>query len=395
MRDPEAPIDFALFPNAVCEHPPIKHRHAGSYWRRGLTPMQFYVLGGIVIASRAALDEQRHRQAFAKTAAAIRKEVKTGKKFFDAKEAADAYGWGAPPKGRAIQRAGSNAYNARKKSLRKVAPDEVAFEITPRRLLCFSGLTVDSDSYRAVDAALKRLCRPVGAGGCEMPAPLRDWEIGAAGKLRLSVDGAWLPASRFKRVWWPPPKRSAAALALYLFAQFTDTRATYRGEVTEQWFADRIGLDPGMSTGARRRAINAAFGVLNDYMRDLPDALVKRMWGRKRRVEIPMAYTCEPITGGKIRVVAELREKVYDAAAAEARPHGKKKTVKRKPLRRAEGVGDFASGRQKSVGDFASTQDKVWGSSHPSVGDFASNHDCEPREEPVLQGFRSGWGGPI
>ena len=386
---PERAADYVPLANDVLWQPPIRHRHT-SYWKRHLKPFDFYVLAGILIAAKDALTSVSHAQALEGGAAAIKEEVRTSRQFFKSKEFRESHGIRGPKKGETIKRAGAEGYKKRRRALQTRTPEVVVVEISRRRLLRAASLSADAENFRAVEAALNRLCRPVGAGGCEMPAPLRDQEELPGGKLRLHVDGAWLPARRFKRLAWPPPKRSPAALAFYLLVHVLDTRPTNNVEVSAVTFAARLGLDPGAETGARNRAINAAFAVVNAHLRDLPDAQIARLWRLRRSLVPPGGLACEPLTDGKIRVVAVPRQKTYFAAEATTRPVGRRRSIKRVHSWRLD-AGDLASDRQESAGVFASERDEVQGSSHRGAGVLAS---ADRRESHEPQGFSVDLRGP-
>lgn len=382
MFKQEQPADFVIVPNVVLLHPPIRPRRGGGEGL--LAPFQFYVLAGVLIAAREALNQHRHLAALRSGAVAMKPEIKSSKKYFDRRESAEYYGYRPPPKGATIKAAGSGGYKKRRRELSREAIEEIAVDITARQLLRAAGLGLDADNFRAVRGALNRLCEPVGEGDGAMPSPLRAWVVKGGGGLRLLVDGAWVPPGRYARVLWPAPKRSAAALGFWLFAHVIDTRRTNKTEVSAAWFARRLGLDYERDgTGAVNRAIGAAFRAVNAHLADLPDAVVKRLYQGKPRLVPPAGYKCDPATDGKIRIVAIPRENVYDATQAEARPHGRKPSIKRVPSRR-DGAGVFASNAPDDAGVFASKNEKVRGSLHGGAGVFAS---ADRQNSQVPQGF--------
>lgn len=142
-------------------------------------------------------------------------------------------------------------------------------------LLRLAGLVVCSANRRRLDAALDRLCRPV--GDAEHPAsPLpTDWQTTAAG-LDLQVSGEWLEPP-FAALPLPLPMlRSPNALSLYLFLQGIDTRGIKAAVIQFVKLCQRLGIPFRHGAAYCGRKLDAALDVVNSHLATLPfEALAK------------------------------------------------------------------------------------------------------------------------
>src|SRR4029453_10197183 len=120
-------------------------------------------------------------------------------------------------------------------------PAIVIVERTPRALLASVGLPLNGANNRRLDAALDRLCRPVG----KRNPVLADWKRLADGRVRLSVRGPWLkvPAQQgIAGLPLPLPLHSPTTLALYLFLHAVRTDDPNTADIDRERLYVRIGL---------------------------------------------------------------------------------------------------------------------------------------------------------
>jgi len=340
--------DFVCLPNSICLNPPIAHKHTSSKLCH-LTPMEFYIFGGVLIAARAALINQRHTARMDAGRTAIDFEVHNNENFKKEwedvnrskcrgvdKPAPERRHWDGKttykpkPIREVVPRAGARAYKAaERKQPREPNPDGVLLTISKRKLLTLARLGHDAGNYRAVAACLHRLTQLVGTGDNYMPPILTNWTELSRGRMCLHIDAEWIPSNRFTQVLWPAPKRSPAALAAHLLFSILNTSKLNKKEVSVDWMASCLGLDPELTRGVRNQAIRRAFDTVNRLHEELTDGVIRRLWYNRKRIRPPLRYLNEPYTEGMIRIVAEERRQRYRANDGEDRIRGVKDMTKR------------------------------------------------------------------
>jgi hypothetical protein len=226
---------FAPLTRVLLRHPPIKHRNDAD--TRLVSPLEFAIAAGLNALARCDLAGQFHRRALKAGARAIEREKETGsvtkknaewtreKPTPPPKFICDLVGitnirvdkkgdshW-TTDRRKAFKQAGAGGYQRSKEKIRKEElPESITLEVSRAHLLRVAGLPANGTNLSKVQAALKRLRRPVGG----MPPLVVRWEQLPSGRLRLVVSTAWTQKP-FGRVPLPlPTVRSPAAMSLYL-----------------------------------------------------------------------------------------------------------------------------------------------------------------------------------
>jgi len=279
---------------------------------------------------------------------------------------------------RVVRDAGRKEYRkSMKRQKRSSNPEGVMVSISRRQLIAMSGLTNDGDSYKLIEAALNRLCRPIGSGKGGMPGVLRNWEEMPNGRMCLHVHGDWLPKNRFARVLWPTPKRSPAALALHLLVQVMRTGKINQKVASPGWLARKIGIDDDAPNSVKRRGLDGALDGVNKLLDELTDERVKRLWSSIPRVEPPQEFTLESFNdGSEIRILATSRRHVFVIDEDRERPVGcdylADKSKNKSKTRRCRGPNKDT---EKGAGVPASTEEKVQGSLQTGAGVLTSEQE--------------------
>jgi hypothetical protein len=292
---------YVCLPYTVLHLPPIQHRHTPGR-RHHISPFEYAVMSGLMIMSRAAWSDDKNRRAWAAGRDAIDQEHKLAESFKqDWRQTRRRRRHGAPyelaptpkrrhtftneskykpmlPRPESIERAGSEANRKYKEKRKKEpAPEIITVEQTRRGLLIASGLPSRGDNYNVIDAALDRLCEPIGP----LPAVLTNWKLLNNGRVRLEVNGRWLDL-HFKKVPWPLPVRSPTALALYLWLQSIDTSDMNQTTITLKSLSYKLGI---ANWGKSMDIIHAAVEAVNTHLDTLNVKLL-----RKYNIKLPIGY---------------------------------------------------------------------------------------------------------
>jgi hypothetical protein len=297
----KAPLYVAL-PNRILWHPPISHSGGG----HRLTTFEFAVMVGVLRAAWHRNGRINHKRALKAGKRAMQQERQHGKdhrqdwratnerrragaskrqapapsrqtttltreaekerllQFYKGKAKSPEYDEYKPGReGELITLAGRNAYQRSIKEARKRTPGNLTLRRSRYEILRRGGLSDSAPNIRKLDAALDRLCQPVGDDSKPPHAqPLLHWEQLESGRLLLKVAGSWL-APGYERVPLPLPLRSATTLNLYLYVHAVEPHSK-GGHIDFGNFCDRLGLQcPPKRYNTR---INDALHAINIHL---------------------------------------------------------------------------------------------------------------------------------
>jgi hypothetical protein len=152
-------------------------------------------------------------------------------------------------------------------------------ERSRRGLLIASGLPSNGDNHHVIDAALDRLCKPIG----QSDPILRSWKRLKNG-LRLEVNGLWLNKP-YERVPWPLPLRSPSALRLYLLLQTLDTRPSNTATTSIKNLCYKLGITTDWGGAVSQRILHKALEAVNAHLDTLDSKLL-----HKYSIRLPSGY---------------------------------------------------------------------------------------------------------
>jgi hypothetical protein len=309
-----APL-FACIPRALLAQPPIRHRHSEADKQFLVTPFEFAVAAGLVCATRLEQSRRNDALAYEHGGVQIKRERAASEQFkadWRDTKTARRRGQHATPapqrchtyttrldyqsgdNGEHIKRAGRHGFRKRRATLRKRPPPEtLKLTMTRSAVLRSAGLPSKGANLNALDAALERLCNPVGE---LREALLREWRALPSGQLLLTISGKWL-GPRFVRIPMPVPM-GASALALYLFAHGVNT-GPVKKRVMIPWdsLCKKLGMPPSYNSAQASRALGHALDTVNAHLEKLDAKELKR-----QRVNLPLRYDIN--NGAYVRIVA-------------------------------------------------------------------------------------------
>jgi hypothetical protein len=278
---------FVCLPNAVLKRPPIRHRDEPS--DSGLSALEFAVAVACVTLARVDVVTASRKHALLAGKAAMRlarKEPIRDRHVLSASEQFAA--------------AGQDGYARGLTEFRQNAPDEdYVVEVSMRKLFRKAGPQRTSRNATRLPGVLRRLTRPIG----DFAPVLRRWKRLPSRKLRLVVNGAWVPRQKFGRVPWPPPLAGGGAtvLSLYLFVFGADLRPRSRTAIrVETLCYKKLGI-PRSSPAHARRALDRALAAVNAHLRPLRTALAE--------FDIPAAFNIAETRGGRFVRFAKAKTK--------------------------------------------------------------------------------------
>lgn len=287
---------FSCIPRALLENPPIYTPGRQGRWL--LSPLHMAILAGILALARPSLASERHGRAFAVGGKAIAREGADKERYAAELGKANAkrrQGEKAPLPMRhhtyrdatykphqarmAMKRAGKKGYERARKKLRSKPAPAQELITTRYALLRAAGLSDNAANRRELENALYRFAQPVIIAGMFHARLFNDIEAlpgsRRGDKLRLSINGDWLPPNRYQRIHLPLPTSSPYALALYLFLHAIDTRPHVESNphieenriraISLQSIAEKLGI--GEREGwEQQRAVRRALAAINKHL---------------------------------------------------------------------------------------------------------------------------------
>ena len=258
-EDREVKSHFDCVPVEYGLHPPIRSVRRSEPWRESfaerrwtLTVFQDAILWGAILAARMSLAEDRHAAGLEGGQREIELELSFGKR---------------KKKHKRLKAAGRDGYRqGKRKAARRHPSEPIELTLSPTRLLKMSGLGNHGCNHAKLPKALTRLRRPVAVGGLYRPPPLRECEELPDGRLRLSVDTAWLPGKGYNKVPRGGPIRSAQARSLWYFLHSVDTGDDNLKWTSFESLCRRLGLPMRDASGASH-ALNTALELVNRQLR--------------------------------------------------------------------------------------------------------------------------------
>jgi hypothetical protein len=324
---------YVCIPNFMLRRPPIAHRGGDSDLR--VTPFEFAVLAGVLVAARrGALSEQRFQHAWQ---AGGRPKIEQQREYVsqfrqdwqDTKQqrrrGASKHQAPAPRMRHAFDarryydsenerneadmtgRRERNAYRPlKRRKLIKLAgregfavayqrqrdapaPAMLAVTVSRYGLLRDAGLADTGPNRDKLDAALNRLCQPIG----DAVSLLSEWRADQHG-LHLQVRGDWLDPP-YQRLPLPLPK-SSNVLALYLFLNSINTGSVRRNaQIDCARLFDLLGM-----AWRRSRVLDQTLRLLNQHLVNLTLERRKALAACRPSINPPTGYEIEA-TGNVVR----------------------------------------------------------------------------------------------
>jgi hypothetical protein len=294
---------YVCIPKFTLRRPPIAHRGADSDLQ--VTPFEFAVLAGVLVAARrGALSEQRFEHAWQAGGPKIKQQRDYISQFrqewqdtkqrrrrgaskdearaphmrhaFDAERhyfaenARNEVNFMEGRRERSIYRplkrrkliklAGREGFTTDYQRQRHApAPAMLAVTVSRYGLLRDAALADSGPNRAKLDAALERLCQPIG----DAAGVLSGWHADPHGLL-LQVRGQWLDPP-YQRLPLPLPK-SANVLALYLFLHGINTDTMHRHARTDcARLFDLLGM-----ASRRSRVLDQTLRLVNQHLEGLP-----------------------------------------------------------------------------------------------------------------------------
>ena len=266
---------FVCIPRQLVIRPPIRHRGAPD--DDGLSVFEFVVAATCVRLARAELNNFRHKYALSIGKKAINRERRHASKDLQTKIGGVSY---------QFKLAGTDGYLQGQQAFDDAMRGECfAVELSAHEFFRASGLARNGRSTARLPSTFERLTMGAGTFG----PVLRQWTKTRHGRLRLEVEGKWVPKLRFARVAWPLPTSGATVLALYLFLSSTDQRSEVSIK-TENLYRF-LGIPLNRPAHAER-ALDRALLLVNRHLERLnQDGLLDEC-------ELPTKYVVLPIQDG-------------------------------------------------------------------------------------------------
>lgn len=274
------PKVFVCLPKEILKHPPVAHRNRPA--KGLLSVFEIAVAVGVVNCARRKFERMRRQGSLkaGREAGSDRDEI--GAKIAAAKREDISFDFTDTM---------SVAYARYHTSFR--APDVIAVNVSKSALLKAAKLSSNSRNQAQLDAALKRLHRPVRIGPTRQFPPLLVGAEQREKKLRLSVAGKWLPWL-IGRVPLPVPTQGGCAntLALFLFLAATDQRpGSNTNSIETEKLCRRIGIIFRWPAEASA-ALDAALEAVNNHLAEYCDqaALIA--------AKLPIGFELVPLKDG-------------------------------------------------------------------------------------------------
>jgi hypothetical protein len=282
---------FACLPKTILKHPPVAHRNRPDDGL--LSVFECAIAAAAVAVARGQIASVRHAFALGIGRAALREQrgqLGEGSKWLAQFKVGGGTNYEFALAGASGYLDGQQAFECAGR------PKTISLEMTKSTLLRAAGLSRKGANHARLDAALSRLRSPVRAGRRELPPLLKGYRRLAGGKLRLLIDGAWLPHV-IGRVPMPVPTSGANVLALFLFLCGTDQRSVSRPSIAAEKLCDLVGIS-WSRPGHAQRALDRALERVNRHLRSLDG-------GALARLELPVAFDLVPIgDGARVRCQA-------------------------------------------------------------------------------------------
>jgi hypothetical protein len=172
-----------------------------------------------------------------------------------------------------LQVVGEDIYpRERKRVLAKGPPEHITVERSRRALLTSVGVQVDGHHLARLPDVLDRLCDPIGK--YPLPAPLAEWQPLRSGRLRLTVNGAWLQRP-YRQVGLPLPMRLLTPLWLYLFLRGIRTDAINEFSIDFARLCQRVGITTRRGAKAAWDQLETTLNAVNDHLAGLSNESIK------------------------------------------------------------------------------------------------------------------------
>jgi hypothetical protein len=266
---------YIFLPNALLEHPPIRHRDQEP--DSGFSVYEFAIAAACAFLARQNLASVRHVHSLRKGNEAIRRQRQNAANWHHISNSPTDF----------IKETGSFAYADASRAF-DTAPSEktLRLDVTKTKLLRIASVSRKGDNWGRLEDALRRLTEPAGS----FAPSLRGWERLPNGKLRLNVHPNWVPQGQYTRVLWPLPTSGPTILALYLFlsfiAGFERRRST---NISTEALYRRVGI-PLSRPAHAERSLNRALVLVNAHYRRHSAAVAE--------LEMPRGWKLAPVGDG-------------------------------------------------------------------------------------------------
>ncbi len=268
-------VAFVCIPRELAIKPPIRHRGADA--DDGLSVFEFVVAATCASLARAGLNRIRHEYALGIGKEAITRERRQASKDLQTIIGGVSYQFKLAGTDGYLQ--GQNAFDD------AVRGECFTVELSVPDFFRTAGLARNSRSTALLPSTLDRLTSKIGS----FSPILRQWTKTRNGRLRLKVEGEWVPKRRFARAAWPLPTSGATVLALYLFLSSTDQRSEVSIK-TENLYR-LLGIPLNRPAHAER-ALDRALLLVNRHLECLnQDGLLDEC-------ELPAKYVVQPSRDG-------------------------------------------------------------------------------------------------